>query len=105
MYRIIELLTLPGKHGTQPALPRTTSLLSLAFALPLITIDLSGDIQKSLVNSGATDEMLTVACLTNSLLANFTQFNSLQILLDGKRCNTLAGHIDISRPLGYQTGY
>ncbi len=98
--RIIHYLTLPGERD-QPPLPRATRLRTASFKAPLITIDLSGDVRKDLINSGANDEMLTVACLTHSLLASFPGFNTLQILIDGEKQKTLAGHIDISSPLGY----
>ena len=100
--RIIRYLTLPGERD-QPPLPRATRLRAVSFTALLITIDLSDDIRKNLINSGTNDEMLAVACLANSLLANFPDFKTLQILIDGKRNKTLAGHIDISRPLKYQS--
>ena len=100
---IITLLTLPA-NGDQAPLNQATRLRSVAFKKQLITIDLSADIRKNLVNSGANDEIMAVACLSNSLLKNFPRYNSVQILIDGKKCRTLAGHIDISRPLSYQTG-
>ena len=99
--RIIHYLTLPGERD-QPPLPRSTRLRSASFKAPLITIDLSGDVRKDLINSGANDEILTVACLTHSLLASFPGFKTLQILIDGEKQKTLAGHIDISSPLKYQ---
>jgi len=100
---IITLLTLPAK-GDQAPLNQATQLWSVSFKGQLITIDLSADIRKNLINSGANDEIMTIACLSNSLLKNFPRYNSVQILIDGKKCRTLAGHIDISRPLSYQTG-
>lgn len=99
---IIRYLTLPGERD-QPPLPAATRVLSVSFTASLITIDLSNDIRKELINSGANDEMLTIACLTNSLLKNFPDFKTLQILINGEKSNTLAGHIDISQPLGYQS--
>ncbi len=99
---IIRYLTLPGEQD-QPPLPPATKLHSILFSGPQITIDLSAEITKGLVNSGTNDELLTLFCLTNSLLINFPKFKTLQILIDGNRCNTLAGHIDISHPLGYQS--
>jgi len=99
--QIIRYLTLPGERDQAP-LPRATRLRAVSFTAPLITIDLSEDVRKSLINSGANDEMLTVACLTNSLLANFPDCKTLQILIDGKTNKTMAGHIDISQPLTYQ---
>ncbi len=100
---IITLLTLPA-NADQAPLSQATRLRSVSFKGQIITIDLSADIRKNLVNSGANDEIMAVACLSNSLLRNFPQYNSVQILIDGKKCRTLAGHIDISRPLSYQTG-
>ena len=100
---IISLLTRSAK-GDQAPLSSATRLRSVSFKEQLITIDLSADIHKNLVNSGANDEIMTVTCLSNSLLKNFPRYNSVQILIDGKKCRTLAGHIDISRPLSYQTG-
>ncbi len=98
---IIHYLTLPGEDD-QPPLPRATRVRAVSFTMPLITIDLSSDIRTGLINSGANDELLTAACLTNSLLKNFSDCKKLQILIEGKRCKTLAGHINIYSPLGYQ---
>ena len=100
---IIELLTRPSQFNQAP-LARGTRMRSVAFKTPSITIDLSADIRNNLINSGANDEIMAVACLSNSLLINFPRYSSVQILIDGKKCRTLAGHIDISRPLSYQTG-
>ncbi len=101
--RIIELLTIPSQHNQAP-FARATKIRSVVFKTPLITVDLSADIRNNLINSGANDEIMAIACLSNSLLINFPRYDSLQILIDGKKCRTLAGHIDISRPLSYQTG-
>ena len=101
--RIIAFLSIPVKDRPAALAPRT-KLRSVSFKKPLIILDISADIRNNLINSGAQDEILTIACLTNSLLKNFPDYNLLQILIDGKKCRTLAGHIDISRPLGYQTG-
>ncbi|MEA1924009.1 MAG: GerMN domain-containing protein [Pseudomonadota bacterium] len=98
---IIRLLTLSGSHDLAP-LPHQTKLLTTTFSAPLITIDLSNDLVKGAVNFGGQDEMLAISCLTNSLLANFPEFSALQILIEGKKRETLAGHIDISQPLRYQ---
>ena len=83
-------------------MPHQTKLLAASFSAPLITIDLSNDLAKGAVNFGGRDEMLTISCLTNTFLANFPGFDSLQILIEGEKRETLAGHIDISQPLHYQ---
>ena len=98
---IIRLLTFSRAHDAAP-LPRQTKLLTATFNVPLITIDLSSDLVKGAINFGGQDEMLAISCLSNSFLANFPNFNTLQILIEGKKRETLAGHIDISQPLRYQ---
>ena len=98
---IIRLLTLSRTLDLAP-LPHQTKLLAASFMPPLITINLSNDLVKGAVNFGGQDEMLTISCLTNSFLANFPDFNTLQILIEGEKNLTLAGHIDISQPLHYQ---
>ena len=98
---IIRLLALSCERALAP-LPHQTKLLAASFSAPLITIDLSNDLAKGAVNFGGRDEMLTISCLTNTFLANFPGFDSLQILIEGEKRETLAGHIDISQPLYYQ---
>lgn len=100
--QIIQLLTLSRAQDLAP-LPHHTTLITASFIAPLITIDLSDDLTKGAVNFGGRDEMLAVSCLTNSFLANFPGFNALQILIEGEKRETLAGHIDISQPLRYQS--
>jgi len=95
---IIRLLTFSRVRDAAP-LPHQTKLLATTFNVPLITIDLSSDLVKGAVNFGGQDEMLAISCLTNSFLANFPEFTALQILIEGEKKETLAGHIDISQPL------
>lgn len=97
-HEIIRLLTLTRTQDLAP-LPQLTRLLDASFRAPLITIDLSSDLVKGAVNFGGQDEMLAISCLTNSFLANFPGFTALQILIEGEKRKTLAGHIDISQPL------
>ena len=98
---IIHLLTLSKTHDLAP-LPHQTRLLAASFTSSLITINLSKDLTRGAVNFGGRDEMLTISCLTNSFLENFPGYNALQILIEGEKRETLAGHIDISQPLHYQ---
>ncbi|MBN2809223.1 MAG: GerMN domain-containing protein [Deltaproteobacteria bacterium] len=98
---IIDLLSFSPGEGLAP-LPDKTKLLKAAFEPPVITIDLSRELTLGAVNFGARDEMLAIFCLTNTFLLNFPDFKSLQILVEGCKNKTLAGHIDISKPLYYQ---
>ena len=48
---------------------------------------------------GSTQELLTVYSLVNTLLVNLPTASAVQILIDGREADTLAGHVDLRRPL------
>lgn len=48
---------------------------------------------------GALTELLTVYTIVDLLTANLPAITSVQILIDGKETDTLAGHVDLRRPL------
>jgi spore germination protein GerM len=48
---------------------------------------------------GSTDELLTVYTIVNALTANLPAVKSVQLLIEGKQIETLAGHVDLRRPL------
>ena len=52
---------------------------------------------------GSKEELLAVYALVNSIVLNFPAVRKVQILLDGRPATTLAGHVDLSRPLTLDT--
>jgi spore germination protein GerM len=61
-------------------------------------VDLSRDI--STAHPGGTlNELLTIYTVVNALTTNLPAVASVQVLVDGKEVDTLAGHIDLRRPL------
>jgi spore germination protein GerM len=48
---------------------------------------------------GSLDELLTVYTIVNALTMNLPAVTSVQVLVDGKEVDTLAGHVDLRRPL------
>jgi spore germination protein GerM len=48
---------------------------------------------------GSLDELLTVYAIVDTLTVNLPAIARVQILIDGKQAETLAGHIDLRRPL------
>ena len=49
---------------------------------------------------GTTGELITIASIVNTLTANFPEeVRKVQILISGKEAKTIAGHIDISKPI------
>ena len=48
---------------------------------------------------GSEAELLTVYSVVNSLTANFPAVKRVQILIEDRPAPTLAGHVDLTRPL------
>jgi hypothetical protein len=61
-------------------------------------VDLSGELS-SAHPGGSLNEMLTVYTLVDVLTVNLPAIRTVQLLIDGKEVDTLAGHVDLRRPL------
>lgn len=61
-------------------------------------IDLSSDIVAK-HPGGSLDEIFTIYTLVNALTVNLPAITRVQILIDGKEVDTLAGHVDLRHPL------
>ena len=48
---------------------------------------------------GSSAELQTIYSIINTITLNFPDIKKVQLLIEGKKVNTLAGHIDISFPL------
>lgn len=97
-----EIITAQIEPVDEPlvsAIPRATKLRALfvtdkgeAF------VDLSGDVQ-SAHPGGSLNELLTVYTVVDALTENLPAITAVQLLVDGKEVETLAGHVDLRRPL------
>jgi hypothetical protein len=61
-------------------------------------VDLSGDVRTK-HGGGALDELFTVYAIVDTLTVNLPAITRVQILIDGKEAETVAGHVDIRHPL------
>lgn len=61
-------------------------------------VDLSGEISTN-HTGGSLDEILTVYTIVGALTQNLPDIQRVQILVDGREVDTLAGHVDLRRPL------
>jgi hypothetical protein len=61
-------------------------------------VDLSGEVQ-SAHPGGSLNELLTVYTIVDALTENLPAITAVQLLVDGKEVETLAGHVDLRRPL------
>lgn len=61
-------------------------------------VDLSGDVSTK-HPGGSLNEIFTVYSIVNALTVNLPAVTHVQILVDGKEVDTLAGHVDLRHPL------
>lgn len=61
-------------------------------------VDLSSDVSAK-HPGGSSTELLTVYAIVNAVTANLPSIQRVQILIDGREVDTLAGHVDLRRPL------
>jgi len=65
-------------------------------------VDLSPEVS-TMHPGGSTNELLTVYAIVNTVTANLSSVERVQILIDGKQADTLAGHVDLRRPFERDT--
>ena len=63
-----------------------------------VFVDLDPSIRKS-HPGGALQELMTVYTIVNAVLTNLPDLQDVQILIGGQEADTLAGHVDLRRPL------
>jgi spore germination protein GerM len=103
--RIVEaaLATPPAPYLS--AIPAGTTLKALyVTSKGEAYVDLSPEVQKN-HPGGTTSETLTVYALVDTLTSNLPAITSVQLLVDGKEIDTLAGHLDLRRPLAQNLTY
>jgi spore germination protein GerM len=61
-------------------------------------VDLSQEVSTA-HTGGSQDEVLTIYTIVNALTTNLPAVKSVQLLVNGKEVDTLAGHIDLRKPL------
>jgi spore germination protein GerM len=61
-------------------------------------VDLSEDVSAR-HPGGSLDEIFSVYTIVNALTVNLPAIARVQILVDGKEVDTLAGHVDLRHPL------
>jgi spore germination protein GerM len=66
-------------------------------------VDLDATV-RSKHRGGSTQELLTVYSLVNTILVNLPTVSEVQILINGQEADTLAGHVDLRRPLRKNEG-
>ena len=86
------------KEDLISAIPAGTRLNALKVRDSTAFVDLSSEVVKN-HPGGSSGEIETIYSIVNTLALNFQGIKDVQILVDGRKEETLAGHIDISFPL------
>jgi spore germination protein GerM len=97
--RILEAQLGRPPEPLSSAIPESTTLRSVflndqghAF------VDLSPDVRAG-HTGGALDELFTISAIVNAITVNLPSVSRVQILIDGREVDTLAGHVDLRHPL------
>ena len=61
-------------------------------------VDLSAEVSDD-HSGGSLEELFTVYSIVNALTMNLPAITAVQILVEGREVDTLAGHVDLRRPL------
>lgn len=61
-------------------------------------VDLDGTVRTK-HPGGSMNELFTVYTIVNAVTANLPDVQQVQLLIDGREVDTLAGHVDLRRPL------
>jgi spore germination protein GerM len=96
---VVEELARGSRIGLQSTLPADTRVLeAFVTSRGVAYVDLSKEVAQG-HPGGSEAELLTVYSVVNSLTANFPAVKRVQILVDDHPTSTLAGHVDLTRPL------
>jgi hypothetical protein len=97
--RLVEAQVEPPAAPLVSAIPAGTKLRALYLSdKGNAYVDLSPEVS-SAHPGGALDELLTVYSIVNVLTTNLPALAAVQILVNGREVDTLAGHVDLRRPL------
>jgi spore germination protein GerM len=91
------LLAEPKTKDLVKALPDGTKLRNLSIKNHIAYADFNDKLVKN-NPGGSAAEMLIVAAIVNTL-TEFPEVQKVQIQVEGKKVETLSGHLDISEPL------
>ena len=97
--RIIEAQIAAPAAPLASAIPAETKLRAIFLSeRGDLFVDFTSDMTTR-HTGGSLDELFTVYAIVNSATVNLPAISRVQILIDGKEVDTLAGHVDLRNPL------
>jgi len=91
------LLNEPTNKDLVQVLPKGTKLLKIQVKDHIAYVDFNNKLVKNNTGGSAT-EVLIVGAIVNTL-TEFPEIQRVQILVEGKKIETISGHMDVSEPL------
>jgi len=96
--QIVNAQLAPVPAGLVSAIPLGTTLRALYLnEKGDVFVDLSKEVSTA-HPGGSQNELLTIYAIVDALTANLPAVKSVQLLVDGKQVDTLAGHVDLRKP-------
>lgn len=95
------LMAQPTDKNLIRVLPSNARLLSLKVQNGIAYANFSQQLARN--SGGSANEVLIVAAIVNTL-TEFPEIKAVQILVEGKKVESLSGHMDISEPLSRSEG-
>jgi spore germination protein GerM len=96
---ILSAQIAPAAEPLLSAIPPGTTLRALfVTAAGEAYVELSRELTAA-HPGGSLNELLTIYTLVDALTVNLPAISSVQLLVDGKEVDTVAGHVDVRRPL------
>jgi spore germination protein GerM len=97
--RILDAQLAPAQAPLVSAIPAGTTIRAVFVTNEgSAFVDLSAEVA-SAHPGGSLNELLTIYTVVQALTTNLPAITSVQLLVNGKEVDTLAGHVDIRRPL------
>ena len=97
-----SLLQGPKDKGQIAVIPKQAKLKSVKVKGDVAYVDFSQDLVKQFTG-GSTGEEMLVGSIVNTL-TEFSEIKKVQLLVEGKEIETLAGHMDLSSPIARMAG-
>ena len=96
---IIQAQIAPAAAPLASGIPPETKLRAIYLSeRGDLFVDFSGELTTR-HTGGSIDELFTVYAIVNAVTVNLPAILRVQILIDGKEVDTLAGHVDLRNPL------
>jgi spore germination protein GerM len=95
---IVHAQLMPVSEPLVSAIPPGTTLRALFLAGSEAYVDLSPEFTAA-HPGGSMNELLTIYTLVEVLTVNLPAITSVQLLVDGRELDTLAGHVNLRQPL------